>query len=143
MRDRRFPSSSLPRQGLIAALALLALPVLAETLLCELTYGGETHLLQAQPVSSPYPVAVQRVGSYFLFRMVFQKEPPDLAAIKLYVFSDRDGGPAPIHQATHPYPPPASSSSYGFTGLNHVHEPIRDGELQYWCKLSSPGADGS
>jgi hypothetical protein len=32
------------------------------------------------------PVAVRAIGSYFLFRMVFQKEPRDLAAIKLYVF---------------------------------------------------------
>jgi hypothetical protein len=61
--------------------------------------------LEARPVSSPYTVPVQPIGSYFLFRIVFQKEPADLAAIKLYVFADRDSGPLPIQQATHPYPP--------------------------------------
>lgn len=123
---------------LLAAILLLALRGHAETLLCHVTYGGETRILQAQPVSSPYPVAVRAIGSYFLFRMVFQPEPRDLATIKIYVFGDRDGGPAPIHQLTHPYPPPAAArSGYGFTGLNSVHEPMRDGELQYWCELSS------
>ena len=35
-----------------------------------------------------------------------------------------------------PYPPPAAPGRlHGFTGLNFVHEPVRDGELQYWCAL--------
>ncbi|WP_245754511.1 hypothetical protein [Candidatus Accumulibacter aalborgensis] len=122
---------------LLAAILLLALRGHAETLLCHVTYGGETRILQAQPVSSPYTVPVRAIGSYFLFRMVFQPEPRDLATIKIYVFSERDDGPALIHQLTHPYPPPTPPrSSYGFTGLNSVHEPIRDGEIQYWCELS-------
>jgi len=122
---------------LLASILLLALPGHAETLLCHVTYGGETRILQAPPVSSPYTVAVRAIGSYFLFRMVFQPEPRDFATIKIYVFGERDGGPALIQQLTHPYPPPAPArSSYGFTGLNSVHEPMRDGELQYWCELA-------
>ena len=125
-------------QRLLAATLLFAAPVHAETLLCHVTYGGETQDLEARPVSSPYTVPVQPIGSYFLFRIVFQKEPADLAAIKLYVFADRDSGPLPIQQATHPYPPLAGKGAgFGFTGLNQVYEPIRDGELQYWCALSS------
>ena len=121
----------------IAATLLFAAPVHAETLLCHVTYGGETQDLEARPVSSPYTVPVQPIGSYFLFRIVFQKEPADLAAIKLYVFADRDSGPLPIQQATHPYPPLAGKGAgFGFTGLHQVYEPIRDGELQYWCEWS-------
>ncbi|WP_291851167.1 hypothetical protein [Accumulibacter sp.] len=144
MPDHTRPPAFLPgaRRLLCAAgAALLALPGQAETLLCHLTYGGETRLLRAAPVSTPYAVPVQAIGSYFLFRMVFQKEPADLAAIKLYVFTERANGAAPILQVTHPYPPvrPASAA-YGFTGLNSVYEPIRDGELQFWCELSAaPG----
>jgi hypothetical protein len=126
-----------PSHRLIATTLLLALPVRAETLLCHLTYGGETRTLHALPVTAPYTVPVQAIGSYFLFRMIFQKEPRALAVIKLYVFTDRDSGPVPIVQATHPYPPPVRRNSrYGFTGLNSVYEPIRDGELQYWCELA-------
>lgn len=118
--------------------ALLALPGQSETLLCHLTYGGETQVLRAAPVTAPYAVPVQAIGSYFLFRMVFQKEPADLAAIKIYVFTERADGPAPILQVTHPYPPARpAAAAHGFTGLNSVYEPIRDGELQYWCELSA------
>ncbi|WP_313953529.1 hypothetical protein [Accumulibacter sp.] len=121
---------------------LLALPapaVAAESVACHVTYGGEKRLVEARPVSSPYGVRVLEIGSYFLFRIVFQKEPVGLATIKVYVLAARDNGPAPIHQATHPYPPPAADHSpYGFTGLNHIYEPLRDGELQYWCELSPP-----
>lgn len=117
---------------------ILVVPAHAETVSCHVTYGGETRLLDARPVTSSYAVPVQAIGSYFLFRIVFQKEPHDLAAVKLYVLAARDSGPVPIHQATYPYPPPlAERSPYGFTGLNHVYEPLRDGELQYWCDWSA------
>jgi hypothetical protein len=139
MPRRHLPIHLMPCRGLLLATTLLlSLPMHAETLRCHVSYGGETRDLETLPVSSPYSVPVQAVGSYFLFRMVFQKEPADLAAIKLYVFADRSTGPVPIQQATHPYPPPAGDgASYGFTGLNRIYEPIRDGELQYWCELSS------
>ncbi|MBL8374667.1 hypothetical protein [Accumulibacter sp.] len=65
-----------PSHCLIATTLLLAPSVRAETLLCHLTYGGETRTLQAQPVTSPYAVPVRAVGSHFLFRMMFQNEPP-------------------------------------------------------------------
>ncbi|MEF8724234.1 MAG: hypothetical protein ABTR92_21655 [Candidatus Accumulibacter phosphatis] len=119
---------------------LLAVPARAadlESVACHVSYGGETRILQARPVVSPYGVAVEKVGSYFLFRVVFQKEPADLAAIKVYVLAAKDSGPTPIHQATHAYPPLlVEAAPWGFTGLNHVYEPLRDGELSYWCEWS-------
>lgn len=143
MLQHRFASAGRRRHGcgLLAAMLLCARPADAEMLLCHVSYGGETRILRAQPVTSPYAVPVEAIGSYFLFRMVWQQEPADLAAIKLYVLAARDGGAAPIQQLTHPYPPPAPSRpDYGFTGLNSVYEPVRDGELQYWCELSAtPG----
>lgn len=137
----RRPTNDPPthRYRCLAAALLVAFSAHAETLVCHLTYGGETRSLQALPVDSPYAIPVHAIGSYFLFRMVFQNEPPDLAAIKLYVFANRDNGPLPIHQATHRYPPATTGGAgYGFTGRNLVYEPIRDGELEYWCELSPP-----
>lgn len=134
--------SSCPRRFILALLgaqlpAFPASAALSESVACHVTYGGETRLLQAHPVASPYAVPVQQIGSYFLFRVVFQKAPADLAAIKVYVLAAKDGGPTPIHQATHSYPPPAPKGSpWGFTGLNYVYEPLRDGELRYWCEWS-------
>jgi hypothetical protein len=68
-----------------------------------------------------------------LFRIVFQKEPAELASIKLYTYADRDHGPVIIHQATYAYPV-QNLAVNGFSGLNYVYEPVRDGELQYWCE---------
>lgn len=117
-----------------ASLALLSTAVLAESVACHVSYGGSTTLIEAFPVVSPYRVPATTVGSYFLFRIVFQKEPADLAAVKLYTYADRDGGPAIIHQGIYPYPL-ANSAMYGFSGLNFVYEPVRDSELQYWCEI--------
>jgi hypothetical protein len=118
----------------VATLVTAALPALAEHVDCHLTYGGETRLISAAPVVSPYEVKATAIGSYFLFRIVFRKEPADLAAIKIYTYADRNEGAAIIHQATWSWPPPAASA-HGFTGLNFVYEPVRDGELQYWCEF--------
>jgi hypothetical protein len=123
----------------IAALAALALPTaFADEVACHYTYGGETKTLIAKPVASPYAVPTVALGSYFRFKVVFQKEPADLASVKIYAYADKDEGAVPIHQATYPYPP-ARDGPYGFTGLHFVYEPVRDGELQYWCRLQPEG----
>lgn len=124
------------------ACVLLALclsgPAAAENLLCHTTYGGETQVHAIAPVSSPYGVKGIHIGSYFLFRPVFQNAPADLASIKLYTYVDRDGGPAMIHQASYAYPPrPEASGRHGFTGLHRVYEPVRDSELEFWCEMEA------
>ena len=119
-------------------LALPASAVPAEQVLCHYTYGGETKTLAASPVASPYAVKPIDIGSFFHFRVVFQKQPADLASIKVYTYADRDDGPLLIHQATFPYPlSTRAGAPYGFSGQQAVHEPVRDGELQYWCELAT------
>jgi hypothetical protein len=73
------------------------------------------------------------IGSHFLFRIVIEREPAKLAAVKLYTYAARDEGVIPIHVAEFPYPV-AVHSRYGFTGMQRVYEPVRDGELEYWCE---------
>jgi hypothetical protein len=124
--ERRWPAA------LIAA--ALVLPAHAANVACHLTYGGETRVVSARPTAAPETIAPVAIGSYFLFRIVFRQEPADLAGIKLTTYADRDEGPTIIHQASHPYPPPAATV-HGFSGLNFVYEPVRDGELQYWCEV--------
>jgi hypothetical protein len=125
-------------------LLLAILPTLAHAMLridCHTTYGGETHVHVARPVDSPYRVAPVSIGSYFLFRVVFQDRPADLASVKIYAYADRDEGPVLIQQGTYPWPLPAArrQGAYGFTGLQHVYEPMRDGELAYWCEQVKEG----
>lgn len=127
------------KRGLAAVLLLASLPAAkAEQVVCHYTYGGETKVLVANPMKSPYMAKGIKVGSYFQFRLVFQNEPADLAVIKIYTYVDRDEGPALIHQASFPYPPADKATSpYGFSGLQFVYEPVRDSELQYWCGMEA------
>lgn len=106
----------------------------ADTVACHLTYGGETRVVEAAPVASPYTVAPQAIGSYLLFRIVFRQAPADLAGIKLYTYAALDDGPALLHQASYPYPAPAAGRD-GFSGRHYVYEPRYGAELQYWCEL--------
>jgi hypothetical protein len=106
----------------------------ANTVACHLTYGGETRTIEAAPTTSPYSEVPIAIGSRLLFRLVNQAQAADLAAIKLYTYVDRDEGPVLIHQTSYPLPP-RTNDRYGFTGLHFVYEPVRDGELQYWCEL--------
>ena len=101
-----------------------------QSVACHITYGGETRVIEAAPVATPYSVPTVQVGSYFLFRLVFEAG----TAIKAYVYGDRDSGPVPLHQASFDYPV-RNAGRYGFSGQHFVYEPVRDGELQYWCEL--------
>ncbi|MFZ2852794.1 MAG: hypothetical protein WAZ34_01620 [Rhodocyclaceae bacterium] len=122
-------------------LLLAGAAVHADEVVCHYTYGGETKSLAALPTASPYAVKAIPVGSFFQFRVVFQKKPASLAAIKVYTYADRDEGPLLIHQASYPYPPESRRRApYGFSGLHFVYEPMRDGELQYWCELVQSAA---
>ena len=123
------------RQWPAAAIAaMLSCSAHAETVACHVTYGGETRIISAAATTQPLGVAPVAIGSYFMFRIVFRQEPADLATIKLTTYADRDDAPTIIHQVTHTYPP-APAAVHGFTGLNFVYEPVRDGELQYWCEM--------
>jgi hypothetical protein len=128
----------LPRTfaGAVLAGMLLGPPAQAEVVRCQVDYGGATTVIVGQPTPDPYGEKPVPVGSYFLFRIVFQTSPADLASIKIYTYADRDNGPTLLHQATYPYPP-ATATVNGFSGLNFVYEPTRDGELIYWCTLDS------
>lgn len=115
------------------------------TVRCEVDYGGERQHLLVPPVDSPYNVLGTEVGSYFLFRVVNQGQPADLASVKVYTYANHDRGAALIHQATYAsaahLAATASTSAaphparWGFTGLQTVYEPVRDGELHYWCEV--------
>ena len=132
------PAKRLGRYLCFASIALGGLAggaVAAEQVVCHYTYGGETRRLNVAPTDSAYSVDSIAIGSYFRFRVVFQKRPADLAAIKVYTYADRDEGAVLIHQATYPYPPVVGpKAAYGFSGLHFVYEPVRDGELQFWCE---------
>jgi len=111
------------------------------SVVCHVDYGGETQHIVAPPVDSPYGVKAVEVGSYFLFRVVNQTQPTDLASVKVYTYANHEAGAAPIHQAQYSAAQVAQRpprGGHGFTGLHWVYEPVRDGELRYWCEKGQP-----
>lgn len=150
MKTDLHPRSS--RSGLLAlcalALMLAQSPAEARTrtpasvdlqsITCHYTYGGETQTVKAQPLASPYTAPAIQVGSYFILRVVWQVQPADQAAVNIYTYADAEGGPVIIHHAAFASPAGLKSSKrWGFTGLQRVYEPMRDGELEYWCELTA------
>lgn len=121
--------------AIAAAFTLVASSVVrADTVACHLSYGGETQVIESAPLASPYTGTPTAIGSFFLFRIVFVREPADLARINLYVHADQDGAPVPVQHASYPYPA-GKHGRYGFTGLQRIYEPKRESELQYWCEM--------
>jgi hypothetical protein len=120
---------------------LVGLPMSAfgkSQLICHYSYGGTTSTVRSPPQSDPYSVEPMKIGSYFLFRPVFEHAPMGLSAIKLYTYVNRDSGPVIIHQASFAYPAATHTQGiYGFTGLQRVYEPVRDSELSYWCEIGA------
>lgn len=127
----RHLNAALAAAALVFALAPVAQ---AQTVACHLTYGGETRVVEAPPGNSPYTGEPTVIGSFFLFRIVFVREPADLARINLYTHADLGEAPIPIQHAGYPYPV-GNQGRYGFTGLQRIYEPKRESELQYWCEL--------
>jgi len=102
---------------------------------CHVIYGGEENLHLVAATDDPYRVPAIHVGSYFLFRAVLESDPEELAALKVYVLADLDNGPVIVHQGEFDWPP-AGAGRYGFTGRQRAYEPLRDGELEYWCEVA-------
>lgn len=119
----------------IVALPAAAGPVAWPEVACHVTYGGETRIVRTDATRHAHDVAPTAIGSYFLFRPVVEVSPAGRPRVQIHTYADREDGPVPIHQATHDAPRPTGRHSQGFTGLQHVYEPVRDGELAYWCEV--------
>ena len=123
------------RRWLCVGLMGLSIPAFAAQTRasCHVTYGGVTNTQAVMPTTSPYQVPARQVGSFFKFRVVWVQAPEADAGFHVYVYADDPDGPILVQQASYPAFSP-TRSEHGFTGLQRVYEPRRDGELQYWCE---------
>lgn len=124
------------RAALTAAALLLPLAAgAADRVRCHVDYGGETRVIEAGPVASALTVAPVEIGSFFRLRIVLQRTRGLPDDVRIETFADRDDGPVLIHQGRYTAPQrQGSRRGGGFTGHHAVYEPVRDGELQYWCE---------
>jgi hypothetical protein len=123
------------RAALTATTLLLPLAAnAADRVRCHVDYGGETRAIDAGPVASALTIAPVEIGSFFRFRLVLQRTRGLPDEVRIETFGDRDDGPVLIHQARYSAPLRHAGRRGGFTGHQTVYEPVRDGELQYWCE---------
>ena len=121
------------RRALLLALLPTFANAAAPAVVCHYTYGGETHDVPVASSLSPYREPARQIGSFFKFRTVWVEAPAAEAGFHVYVYGDDPDGPILVQQLSFP-PHNVNQSRYGFTGLQRVYEPRRDGELQYWCE---------
>ena len=103
---------------------------------CTVEYGGARSPLHAEPTTQPYEVQPRDFGTYFQMRIVYRREPADLAGIRVYVYGTKGDVPVLIHQGRWPLPGDGRRPVPGFTGLQRVYEPLRGTELEYQCDYS-------
>ena len=122
--------------ALAACMGLATLPAQALDVQCHVNYGGEDTVLRATPTATPLTAPSVEVGSYFLLRLVNTLTATQQPAFKVYVYAAHDSGPAHIQASSHsPTQVRQGKGLGGFTGVQRVYEPVRDGELQNRCEL--------
>jgi hypothetical protein len=140
-RQRKIPAMYHPR--LITAFALAGLasllfyqPALAAPLLrCSVTYAGATQLIEATPVSDPYPVPSVDIGGRFRFKVVMVGSAAQVERIVLYSYLDAGAQPTLIQQAKYLPPFAASAAPYLLTGEQRLYAGPVERELIYSCTL--------
>ncbi len=105
---------------------------------CELTYGGDTQRVTAQPVTDPYTVPSVDVAGRFLFKPVLVGAGANVSHVSLYVYVDTERQPVLIQQATYrpPFAASAQSGPIALTGRQHLYAGPVERELIYSCHLT-------
>ena len=105
---------------------------------CPVTYAGSTQVVEARPVSNPYPVPSVDIGGRFRFKAVMVGKAQQVESITLYAYLDTSLQPVMIHQGLYlpPYHPSmAAGHAYNLTGYQHLYAGPMERELIYHCTL--------
>lgn len=124
-----------------AATAIILLAALLQgawagpLLRCEVSYAGSTDVVEARPVSDPYPVPSVDIGGRFRFKAVMVGEGERVDSITLYAYLDTRRQPILVQQATYLPPYRSGSTPYLLTGEQHLFAGPVERELIYRCTL--------
>lgn len=112
-------------------------PSASPLLQCHVTYAGSTQVVEARPVSDPYPVPSVDIGGRFRFKAVMMGQGPQVTSIALYAYLDTARQPVLIHHALHlpPYPASPNGIPMPLTGRQHLYAGPVERELIYFCTL--------
>ena len=117
----------------ITAGAASAAPVLQ----CQINQGGESRVLEFEPVTNPYEAKPVMIGKSFQFKALVFGTKDDIDYINLYTYGRTDRGPVLIHEARylHPQRPVTMPEPASLTGWVSVYTPPLGRELQYACTM--------
>ena len=104
-------------------------------LLCQVTYAGTTHPVQARVVQDPYSVPSVEIGGRFLFKPVIVGRGQRIDYIKLYAYLDAKRQPVLLQEAKYLPPFKASAAPYLLTGEQRLYGGPVERELIYSCTL--------
>ena len=108
----------------------LASPVLR----CQINQGGESRVVEFEPVTDPYSIKPVTIGKSFLFKALVVGTPDGIDYINLYTYGRTDRGPVIIHETRYAHPQqPVEADT--LTGWVSVYAPPLGRELQYACAL--------
>jgi hypothetical protein len=125
------------RKVICALLLAAAAPAFADSVKCNIIYGGENFTVSAQPTDDPYTVKAEKIGRYFEFKVSYVTAPRQFSALSIYVYGISTGDPVLIHQAKFPVDIANAPGPWGFTGFHYVYEPSKSSEIQYWCEKTA------
>ena len=117
--------------GLAAGLLVGAGTAQAVHLQCRVTYAGTTHVVVADPVQDPYPVASVDVAGRFRFKPVVVGTPQRVDRVLIYAYLVEGTQDLLIHQAK--FLPPFTPSAQPLTGQQFLYAGPLERELMYSC----------
>ncbi|OHC80725.1 MAG: hypothetical protein A3H24_05515 [Rhodoferax sp. RIFCSPLOWO2_12_FULL_60_11] len=109
--------------------------VAAPLLRCQVAYAGTTHVIEARPVSDPYPVASVDIGGRFRFKAVMVGDAAHVEYIKLYIYLDAKRQPILVQEAKYLPPFRATATPHLLTGEQYLYAGVAERELMYRCTL--------
>lgn len=120
-----------------AAWAALAQAASQPQLVCDVTYAGTTHRVQARPVSEPYEVPSVDIGGRFWLKAVMVQGAGRVERIGIYVYRDTEAQPVLVQHARYlpPYPRRVGTRAVDLTGEQHLYVGPLERELSYRCRL--------
>lgn len=135
-------ASTGPALVLLAGLAVSLPGGAAPSLVCEVSYGGQTQQVTAQPVTDPYPVPSVDIAGRFRFKPVLVVGEDDrVRRVLVYVYRQADDQAVLIQQGKF-LPPFAASGVRGeapLTGRQYLYAGELERELIYQCSLQGVG----
>ena len=119
----------------LASLVLFHPALAAPRLRCSVTYAGATQVVEAVPVSDPYPAPSVDIAGRFRFKAVMVGSDARIDRVVLYAYLNAGAQPVLVQQAKFLPPFAASAAPYPLTGEQRLYAGPVERELIYSCTL--------